>query len=219
MKFNLEDYETVKSRKLRFYKDYPDGRIVVQNLSTEPLEYALFMASIFKNVKDQKENCPFSTGTALEIRDKELSVARSGASYESVNFLSWTENCEESAVGRALDNAGYSGNKKPSREEMQKAKDFVDRQKKKPAEETHPEKQLAEPGKTIIVDKKPSPEYVIFRKQMVNIYTSLGEKHFFLRLGKLGYEHVEDLKTASSDDMDKVLKGMLEGEQNETNDR
>ncbi len=54
---------------------------------------------------------------------------------------------------------------------------------------------------------------------MVNIYTSLGEKHFFLRLGKLGYEHVEDLKTASTEDMDKVLKGMLEGEQNETNDR
>jgi len=77
-------------------------------------------------------------------------------------------------------------------------------------EETHPEKQLAEPGKAIIIDKKLSPEYVIFRKQMVNICTSLGEKDFFTKLGKLGFEHVEDLETASTEDMDKVLNGMLE---------
>jgi hypothetical protein len=38
--------------------------------------------------------------------------------YETVNYTSWTENCEESAIGRALDNAGYASS--PSREEMQK---------------------------------------------------------------------------------------------------
>ena len=131
MKFNPSDYETVKSRKLRFYNDYTDGRIIVKPISDKPLEYALFIVELFKNKEDQEKNLIFATGTALEIRDTELSTARSGASYESVNYSSWTENCEESAVGRALDNAGYSGNKKCSREEMEKAKAFVDR--KKPA--------------------------------------------------------------------------------------
>ena len=132
MKFDPKDYETVKSRKLRFYNDYPDGRIIVKPISDKPLEYALFIVELFKNKEDQEKNLIFATGTALEIRDTELSTARSGASYESVNYSSWTENCEESAVGRALDNAGYSGNKKCSLEEMQKAKAFVDRKKDTP---------------------------------------------------------------------------------------
>lgn len=121
MKFDPSKYETVKVRKKKFYADYPDGRIVVKPISQSPLEYALFVVELFKNGEDQSKNLIFATGTALEIRDTELSKARSGAKYESVNYTSWTENCEESAVGRALDNAGYAGNDKCSLEEMQKA--------------------------------------------------------------------------------------------------
>jgi len=119
-KFNLDDYETVKERKARFYEEYPDGRIVVNKIS-ESMDYAEFKVYIYLNKEDQKENLPRSTGYALEIRDKELSVNKYGKEYESVNYSSWTENCEESAIGRALDNAGYSGNKKCSREEIEKA--------------------------------------------------------------------------------------------------
>lgn len=120
-KFDLDNYETVKQRKERFYQDHVDGRIVVELINQDHLEYACFKACVYLNQVDQEKNCPRGVGYALEIRDKELSVSRYGEQYESVNFTSWTENCEESAVGRALDNAGYSGNKKASREEMDKA--------------------------------------------------------------------------------------------------
>jgi hypothetical protein len=117
--FNLDEYETVKSRKERFYKDYPDGRIVVKLINPETvIDHAVFQAKCFLTAEDQKNNCPRGVGYALEVRDKELSVSQSGKQYESINYSSWTENCEESSVGRCLDNAGYSGNKKPSREEM-----------------------------------------------------------------------------------------------------
>lgn len=116
MKFDPSKYETVKERKAKFYTDHADGRIIVELVNAQdPLDYALFKASVYIG------EILKSTGYALEIRDKELSTSSSGNKYESVNYSSWTENCEESAVGRALDNAGYSGNKKPSREEMEKA--------------------------------------------------------------------------------------------------
>lgn len=123
--FNLENYETVKERKARFYEDHKDGRIVVSLLNAEnPLDYALFVAKVYLTADDQKNDTPKATGYALEVRDKELSISSYGKEYESVNYSSWTENCEESAVGRALDNAGYSGNKKPSRDEMVKAQNM-----------------------------------------------------------------------------------------------
>jgi hypothetical protein len=122
MKFNPNEYETVKERKERFYKDHPEGRIDVKLINQDsPLDFALFRAEIYLSPEDQEKGLYKATGYALEVRDKELSVSNSGKEYESVNYSSWTENCEESAVGRALDNAGYSGNKKPSREEMNKA--------------------------------------------------------------------------------------------------
>lgn len=127
MQFNPQDYETVKARKERFYKEHPEGRIEVELLHGDKiLEYALFKATIFFDREDQKENLPRGEGYAMELRDTELSTTKSGTKYESVNYSSWTENCEESAVGRALDNAGYSGNKKASLEEMEKAKRQAD---------------------------------------------------------------------------------------------
>lgn len=121
MKFNLEEYETVKSRKLRFYADHPDGRIIVQLENPHNIETsALFRAFVFLNADDQYKSMPRGTGYAFELRDTELKTTRDGKQYESVNYTSWCENAEESAVGRALDNSGYASNKKPSREEMEK---------------------------------------------------------------------------------------------------
>ena len=118
--FDLDSYETVKERKKKFKADYPDGRIVVEqiNLPEQIKELAEFKAYLFKDADEQSKNLPLATGHALEIRETELSRSRDGKTYESVNYTSWTENAEESAVGRALDNAGYAG--APSREEMKK---------------------------------------------------------------------------------------------------
>jgi len=127
-KFNLEDYETVKQRKARFKGDYPDSRIIVVNKSDSPQEYAFFEATIYANKEDQAAGLPLSTGNALELRDWELKQGRKGP-YESVNYTSWTENCEESAVGRALDNAGYASS--PSQAEMAKVQRAQEAEKQK----------------------------------------------------------------------------------------
>lgn len=121
MAFDLKNYETVKARKKRFYDDHPDGRIVVEHAGDSPLTYALFKCSIYLNPFDQENGLPRSTGWALEIRDTEISKSSSGKEYESVNYSSWLENCEESSVGRALDNAGYASNMRCSKEEMLKS--------------------------------------------------------------------------------------------------
>lgn len=117
MNFNLEDYEPVEERLARFHEKYPEGRVI-----TEIEEYTedtvVFKAYLYKKYEDER---PTSTGFAAETRDKELKKTSSGKEYESVNFTSHLENCETSAIGRALANAGFAPKgKRPSREEMKK---------------------------------------------------------------------------------------------------
>ena len=106
--FNLEDYETVEERLVKFWKEHPDGRI-----STEIIEHTLqrfiIKASIYRTEVDAH---PWTTGYAEET-----------VSTRGVNSTSALENCETSAIGRALANANYaSKGKRPSREEMSKVK-------------------------------------------------------------------------------------------------
>jgi hypothetical protein len=104
--FNLEDYETVEERLTKFWKEHPDGRI-----STEIVEHTLqrfiVKASIYRTEVDAH---PWTTGFAEET-----------VSTRGVNSTSALENCETSAIGRALANANYATKgKRPSREEMAK---------------------------------------------------------------------------------------------------
>lgn len=110
--FNLADYETVDSRIKRFYTDNPGGRI-----TTELLEHQgdvgktrwILKASIWRDTEGSAE-LPDSTGMAFEV---------DGAGM--ANRTSALENGETSAIGRALANLGYSGDKRATREEMAKA--------------------------------------------------------------------------------------------------
>jgi hypothetical protein len=102
--FNLADYETVEVRLEKFIKDYPDFRIATELEVVESNRY-IVKAYLFKVSSD---SAAFSTGLAEE------KVADRG-----VNQTSALENCETSAIGRALANAGYAAKgKRPSREEM-----------------------------------------------------------------------------------------------------
>jgi hypothetical protein len=104
--FNLEDYETVEERLIKFWKDHPDGQIHTKLLDQTSGRF-IVEASIFRTEADSR---PWTTGLAEET-----------VQGRGVNATSALENCETSAIGRALANAGYATKgKRASREEMTK---------------------------------------------------------------------------------------------------
>jgi len=106
MAFNLADYETVESRLEKWWKNYPDGRVATKLEQASDTRY-IVSAELFKTEADAK---PCATGLASE-----------SISDRGVNSTSALENCETSAIGRALANAGYAAKgKRASREEMTK---------------------------------------------------------------------------------------------------
>jgi hypothetical protein len=106
MGFNLDDYEPVALRHSRWLDKHPQGRTITHMVSQPGADICVIRAELWL------EDVCIATGYAEEIR---------GAG--NVNRTSHVENCETSAVGRALANAGMAGtdvNKRPSREEMSK---------------------------------------------------------------------------------------------------
>jgi hypothetical protein len=104
--FNLADYEPVEVRLEKFIKDYPSFRIATELEVVEASRY-IVKAYLYKDTSD---SVAWSTGYAEET-----------VSSRGVNQTSALENCETSAIGRALANAGYAPKgKRPSREEMTK---------------------------------------------------------------------------------------------------
>ena len=112
-RFNLNDYETVEERIRRFYDENPDGRITTENLTTQvdrSVSTWVVQASIFLTAGDQANGLPKATGLAFEVDGG-----------QGANQTAALENAETSAIGRGLANAGYSGNKRATKEEMSKA--------------------------------------------------------------------------------------------------
>jgi hypothetical protein len=104
--FNLADYETVEVRLEKFIKDYPDFRLATELEVCDKDRYVV-KAYLYKVTAD---TVAWTTGYAEEkVTDR------------GVNSTSALENCETSAIGRALANAGYAAKgKRPSQEEMKK---------------------------------------------------------------------------------------------------
>jgi hypothetical protein len=104
--FNLDEYEPVAVRHSRWLEQHPNGRTITHMVSVPGADICVIRAELWL------EDVCIATGYAEEVR---------GAG--NVNRTSHVENCETSAVGRALANAGMAGtdvNKRPSREEMAK---------------------------------------------------------------------------------------------------
>ena len=110
--FNLADYDPVEKRlgyregAKSFWEDHPDGRIATELEVCDKDRYVV-KAYLYKASTD---SVAWTTGYAEEkVTDR------------GVNSTSALENCETSAIGRALANAGYAAKgKRPSREEMSK---------------------------------------------------------------------------------------------------
>jgi hypothetical protein len=110
--FNLNDYELVETRIRKFYSLYEDGRIITENVSTpEDRAKGMFVTktSVYTSLAEHAAGLPKATGHAFEIEG-----GMGAAKFSSL------EVCETSSIGRALANMSLSGNKRASREEMQK---------------------------------------------------------------------------------------------------
>ena len=109
-KFNLENYETVEDRLKVFWKENPEGRIFTEVVhETDDGSCVTIRAFVYKNENDSN---PISTGIAQETKGQ----------GGFANTDAWVENCETSAIGRALANWKYQGSNKPrpSQQEMSK---------------------------------------------------------------------------------------------------
>ena len=110
--FNLADYETVEDRIKRFYEAHPDGRIITEDYTTDNDRAQMMWrvkTTIYLDEGSQAAGLPKATGHAFEVDGVGMA-----------NKTSALENCETSSIGRALANMNLSGNKRTSREEMEK---------------------------------------------------------------------------------------------------
>lgn len=106
MKFNLDDYDLVEDRIKKFWKDNPNGRIWTEEISVSSDHQSIVIKAMIYADKDDSN--PIATGIAQDQQGK------------GANLVAWIENCETSAIGRALANWKYQAKKRPSQEEMQK---------------------------------------------------------------------------------------------------
>lgn len=103
----LKDYVEVNVRIDKFYQKYPSGRIVT-SIQSHDNGVVIMKADVYRSTD---EAVPSATGHAYE---------KEGSSY--INKTSYIENCETSAVGRALAILGFEIKKSvASKEEVANA--------------------------------------------------------------------------------------------------
>ena len=139
-KFNLDNYETVEDRLKKFWSEYPNGRIdtYIQNMADDGT-WCVVGAHVYKDREDERS---VSSGYAQEFKGQ----------GGFANKEAWLENCETSAIGRALANWKYQGSDKarPSRQEMSKVGNNEDKVKVTKVDMRKKENQMTDEQKSLI---------------------------------------------------------------------
>ncbi|PVC74975.1 hypothetical protein C2I27_03555 [Priestia megaterium] len=147
--FSLDNYETVKSRKVRLRNDFKDSLILPLPMSD--LNYAgnyILMGALIWKDKKTFEQLDASAHERLAQISQTATPQNAGIALASIALITkadgagyslsiaggakadkhaWVENAEESAVGRALDNMGYHSGS-ASQEEMVKVEHMMQAQ-------------------------------------------------------------------------------------------
>ena len=95
MKFNLDEYELVEDRLKAFWKDNPNGSITTDVVHITDDGTCVTIKAYIHNEEDRL----VATGIAQETQGQ----------GGFANKDAWVENCETSAIGRALANWMYQG--------------------------------------------------------------------------------------------------------------
>ena len=145
----LKDYVEVNVRIMKFYEKYPEGRILTEIVKWEN-EVIVMKATAYRD----NSEVPASTGYAYE---------KEGSSF--INKTSALENCETSAVGRALAILGFEIKKSvASKEEVANAQ-----------LQQASIKQSSDGFGTVVFEskgpQKQSNDYRITEKQLKRLYT------------------------------------------------
>ena len=137
-RFNLDNYDEVKDRIPLFYKAFPKGRIYTEVINEDNTGVTI-RASLFADAEEQKMGTPLVTGIARE--------------FPGGHIDKYTENCETSAIGRAIANFNLLGEKGkknrtfPSREEMESAQALIDKKEDKAPKQAQKPPKIVESGK------------------------------------------------------------------------
>lgn len=145
----LKDYVEVNVRIMKFYEKYPEGRILTEIVKWEN-EVIVMKATAYRD----NSEVPASTGYAYE---------KEGSSF--INKTSALENCETSAVGRALAILGFEIKKSVASKE-----EVVNAQLQQASI-----KQSSDGFGTVVFEskgpQKQSNDYRITEKQLKRLYT------------------------------------------------
>jgi len=125
-KFNVDDYVMVEDRIKKFREKHPEGQIKTELVASTPdLQSVIVKAEVY----DKEGN----------MLGSDLAQDHQGT-HNFANEYSWVEVATTSAIGRALFNAGFqksNGEKKASKEEMQKVVNKQKQSKKEVAKITN----------------------------------------------------------------------------------
>lgn len=163
-RFNINDYEKVKDRIPLFYETHEDGRICTEVIS-ETLDRVTVKAYLYKSLEEQVSCAPLSTGIAME---KEVPPDEKGVHK-------YYENCETSAIGRALANLDmYNKNKDRASYEEMKSAELMDKSGGSQTSVSKP----SSPPKLNNPDGTPSPAQTNYIKAFVDAGI-LGKEDYF----------------------------------------
>lgn len=167
-RFDPKDYIEVKDRIVKFWDKYPEGAILTEQLYVDD-RCVRFKAAVYAHRNETPHN-PIGTGHAEEYRITEADIKRDSRKQYEPNATSAVENCETSAVGRALAMAGFEVSKSvASRQEMEKVarQQKAQEARRAPKEETSA-KPLDKPAVPATVDsngEQPKVETPLLREK------------------------------------------------------